>query len=120
MALNGFAERLACVRQRFISGLESKIEDTYNDIPALSQAAPAGAGTVEEAYRRMHSLVGVGATVGFARTGRAARSVENILLPSQQAKRGLTKQEIDSFKRALRVLRETAASELQVFYSDMR
>jgi chemotaxis protein histidine kinase CheA len=120
MALNGFAERLARVRQRFISGLESKIEDTYRDIPGLSQAAPAGAETVEEAYRRIHSLVGIGPTVGFARTGRAARSVEHILLMPQQAKRGLTNQEVDSFEKALHVLRETASSELQMFYSDLR
>jgi chemotaxis protein histidine kinase CheA len=120
MAVDAFAERLARVRQRFVSTLESKIEDTYKDIPDLSEAASAGAETVEEAYRRIHSLVGVGPTVGFARTGRAARSVENILLPPHQAKRGLTNPEIDSFKKALHALRETAANELQTFYSEWR
>lgn len=120
MAVDAYAERLARVRQRFVSGLESKIEDSYKAIPDLSETAPAGVETVEETFRRIHSLVGIGPTVGFARTGRAARSVENVLLPPHQAKRGLTNQEIDSFKKALHALRETAASELQTFYSDWR
>jgi hypothetical protein len=120
MAVDPFAERLARVRQRFISALESKIEDTYAAIPNLSGATSATAGAVGETYRRMHGIVGIGPTVGFARTGRAARSVENILLPPHQAERGLTIEEIDSFKKALHALRETAASELQSFYSNWR
>jgi len=120
MTLDPFAERLARVRQRFVAGLESNIEDTYKAIPNLLESASAKVEAVEATYRRIQSLVGIGPTVGFARTGRAARSVEHILMPSQQAKRGLTNQEIDSFKKALRVLRETAASELQMFYSTWR
>jgi len=36
MAVDQFAERLARVRQRFVSALESKIEDTFAAIPDLS------------------------------------------------------------------------------------
>lgn len=120
MAVDPYAERLARVRQRFVAGLESKIEDTYRSLPHLSATAPDGLEAVEETYRRIHSLVGIGPTVGFARTGRAARSVENILMLPQEAKRGLNDQEIDSFKKALHALRETATSELQTFYTSWR
>jgi chemotaxis protein histidine kinase CheA len=115
-----FTERLGRVRQRFVSALESKIEDTYAAIPDLSGDAPAAVETVEETYRRIHSIVGIGPTVGFIGTGRAARSVENILLPPHKAERGLTGEEIDSFRKALHALRETATRELQSFYSGWR
>jgi len=120
MAVDPFTERLGRVRERFVSVLESKIEDTFAAIPDLSGDASAVVEAVEEAYRRMHSIVGIGPTVGFAGTGRAARSVENILLPPHRAERGLTVEEIDSFKKALHALRETAARELQSFYSGWR
>jgi hypothetical protein len=120
MAVDPFTERLARVRQRFVSGLESKIEDTYAAIPNLSEATATAAEAVAESYRRMHGIVGIGPTVGFGRTGRAARTVENILLLPHRAERGLTIEEIESFKKALHALREIAASELQSFYSDWR
>jgi hypothetical protein len=120
MAVDPFAERLAKVRQRFVSALESKIEDTYTAIPDLLGETSAVIETVEETYRRIHGIVGIGPTVGFARTGRAARSLENILLGPHHAGRGLTTEEIASFKKALHTLRETATSELQSFYSGWR
>ena len=36
MAVDPFTERLARVRERFVSALESKIEDTFAAIPDLS------------------------------------------------------------------------------------
>jgi chemotaxis protein histidine kinase CheA len=120
MPVDPFTERLGRVRERFVAALESKIEDTYTAIPDLSGDAPEVVEAVEETYRRIHSIVGIGPTVGFAGTGRAARSVENILLRPHQAERGLTGEEIDSFKKALHALRETATRELQSFYSGWR
>ena len=120
MAVDPFTERLGRVRERFVAALESKIEDTYAAIPKLSGDAPKVVETVEETYRRIHSIVGIGPTVGFAGTGRAARSVENILLRPHQGERGLTGEEIDSFKKALHALREAATRELQSFYSGWR
>jgi chemotaxis protein histidine kinase CheA len=120
MAVDPYTERLGRVRQRFVSALESKIEDSYAAIPDLSGDAPEVVETVEETYRRIHGIVGIGPTVGFAGTGRAARSVENILLPPHQAERGLTREELDSFKKALHALREIATRELQSFYSGWR
>jgi chemotaxis protein histidine kinase CheA len=120
MAVDPFAERLAKVRHRFVSALESKIEDSYAAVPRLSAAASGAAEEVAEIYRRMHGLVGIGPTVGFAATGRAARSAENVLLAPHHAKRGLTNEEVDSFRKALHALREAATKELQVFYSGWR
>jgi chemotaxis protein histidine kinase CheA len=120
MAVDPYTERLGRVRERFVSALESKIQDTYAAIPDLSGDTPDVVETVEETYRRIHGIVGIGPTVGFVGTGRAARSVENILLPPHQAERGLTGQELDSFKKALHALREIATRELQSFYSGWR
>jgi chemotaxis protein histidine kinase CheA len=114
---DAYSERLARVRQRFVSALEGKIEDTYRALPDLVKTAPSGVEALEETYRRIHSLVGVGPTVGFARTGSAARSVENILLSPHQARRVMTDTEMTSLKKALHALRETAHSELQSFYA---
>jgi hypothetical protein len=94
-----YAERLARVRQRFVSALESKIEDTYASIPDLSGDTSAVIETVGETYRRMHGIVGIGPTVGFSGTGRAARSLENILLLPHQAERGLTSEEMPRSSR---------------------
>jgi hypothetical protein len=120
MGVDPLAERLARVRQRFASGLEGMIEITYASIPNLSGTSSAVIDAVGEAYRRMHGIVGIGSMVGFAVTGRAARSVENILLLPHQTERGLTIEEIFLFENALRVLREAAASELQSLYPDRR
>jgi chemotaxis protein histidine kinase CheA len=120
MTVDPFAERLASVRQRFVSVLVSKIEETYAALPNLSGMAPEAIEAVGNTYRRMHGLVGIGATVGFSGTGRAARGVEDILLPPHHAGRGLTKEEIASLKNALHALREAAASELQSFYTGLQ
>jgi chemotaxis protein histidine kinase CheA len=120
MAVDPYTERLGRVRERFVSALESKIEDTYAAIPDLSADQPDAVETLEETYRRIHGIVGIGPTVGFVSTGRAARSVENILLPPHQAERGMTGEEIESFRKALHALREAATRELQSFYSGWR
>jgi hypothetical protein len=119
MAIDQFAERLARVRERFVSALESKIEDTFAAIPDLSGEA-AGVIAVAETYRRIHGIVGIAPTVGFAGTGRAARHLENMLLEPHQAERGLTVEEIATFKKALHTLRDAAAGELQSFYTGCR
>jgi chemotaxis protein histidine kinase CheA len=120
MAVDPFTERLGRVRERFVSALESKIEDTYAAIPDLSGDKPDAVETVEETYRRIHSIVGIGPTVGFVSTGRAARSVENILMPPHRAERGMTGDEIETLRKALHALREAATRELQSFYSGWR
>jgi chemotaxis protein histidine kinase CheA len=120
MAVDPFAERLARVRERFVLALESRIEDTFAALPDLSGETADVVETVGETYRRIHGIVGIGPTVGFVGTGRAARRVENILLEPHQSERGLTTEEIATFKKALHALREIATTELQSFYSGWR
>jgi chemotaxis protein histidine kinase CheA len=107
-------ERLGRVRARFIASLNDKIRETYDAIPHLAASYPAVGDVIGETYRRIHNIVGVGATIGFAETGRAAHAVESILLAPQRAARGLTDAEICDFGAALDHLRETAARELEV------
>ena len=120
MSSDLFAERLARVRQRFISSLESKIEDTYAALPKLSGDGRDVTRALEETYRRIHGIVGVGPTVGFAATGKAARTVENVLLGPYRATRVLASTEADALTKALHVLREAARQELQTTYTNWR
>jgi chemotaxis protein histidine kinase CheA len=120
MAVDPFSERLARVRQRFVSTLESKIEDSYADLPKLSGQSHDVIDKLGETYRRIHGIVGVGPTVGFVETGKAAKTVENLLFGPYQAARGLVATEVDALKRALHVLREAAQREVQITYTNWR
>jgi hypothetical protein len=117
MTVDPFTDRLAKVRHRFVSTLEGKIEDAYAAAPKLSGAASAASITVAEAYRCMHSIVGIGPTVGFPSTGRAAREVEDVLRSPHRDRRGLTSDEVSLFMKRLHGLREAASRELRFFYS---
>jgi chemotaxis protein histidine kinase CheA len=120
MPVDTFSQRLARVRQRFVSTLESKIEDTYADLPKLSSNGHGVTDTIAEAYRRVHGIVAVGPTVGFVATGKAARTVENVLLAPHQAARALVANEVDALKKALHALRQTAQQELQATFTSWR
>lgn len=110
MTADQFTERIAQIRQRFVSTLDGKIEAFYSALPSLSDDCAA----VEEAYRRIHGIVGVGKTVGFPGTGTAARDVEDVLMPAYRAGRGLNSQEIDALKTVLKALHEAAQEELNI------
>jgi len=115
MTADPFTDRLARVRDRFASTLAAKIDDTCAGIARLAQTAPEAAGAVEQAYRSIHGIVGVGRTVGFPATGQAAHQVEDVLRPSYQTQRGMTVDELSLLTTALQALRETAARELKSF-----
>jgi len=117
MATDPFLDRLSRVRDRFAARLVSKIDETHAAIPQLSEAAPTPAAAVDEAYRCVHGIVGVGPTVGFPQSGRAARDVENVLRSPRSENRGLTAGEIQTLTAALHLLREAAARELQSFHA---
>lgn len=109
-----FADRVAKVRLRFVATLEAKIEETAAALPKLGGGALADT-AVAEAYRAMHAIVGIGRTVGFPDTGRAAHEVEDVLRPPYHAGRGLSDDEISHLKDTLQALRTIAARELQSF-----
>jgi hypothetical protein len=115
-----FAERLARVRQRFITSLESKITDTYEALPTLVGEGAAVNDAVAETYRRIHGITGIGPSVGFADTGRAARNAEVVLLIPFRERRGLNEKELDLFRKALHGLRDAAQHELQATFVGWR
>jgi chemotaxis protein histidine kinase CheA len=112
-----FADRVAKVRLRFVATLEAKIEETSAALPKVGGVALAdtAVAAVAEAYRAMHAIVGIGRTVGFPDTGRAAHEVEDVLRPPYHAGRGLSDDEISHLKDTLQALRTIAARELQSF-----
>jgi len=112
MATATHSQRLTRARHRFASVLETKILDTYAVLPKLSGDGTAVVEVVARSYRRMHDIVGVGPTIGFADTSRAARAVESVLLPAQLAGRGLNPEEIERLKSALQALREVSYREM--------
>jgi len=114
MPLDEFTERLAKVRHRFASTLESKIKDTYVALPNLTGDDAKVVDIVGETYRRIHSIAGIGKAVGFSATGRAARDVENVLLPAHYAGRGLKADEVAALKQQLQHLRDAAQRELDI------
>lgn len=63
---------------------------------------------VEATHRAMHELCGIGPTVGFAATGRAARAIERMLLIACRERRGLTIAETAEFETGLKALRAAA------------
>ena len=120
MSVDIFADRLARVRRRFVSTLQGRIDDTEASIPKLSGRTSAAAAAVGEAYRCMHGIVGVGSTVGFPLTGRAAHDVEDVLRPAQNERRGLTDNEIAALRERLLGLRDAREREMQHVYRDLK
>jgi chemotaxis protein histidine kinase CheA len=114
MPVDQFTERLATVRHRFTSTLVSKIKDSILELPRLSGASPGAVGVLDETYRRIHGIAGIGAAVGFAATGRAARKAESVLLIAHSAGRGLKADEMAALSRELIALREAAQRELDL------
>lgn len=113
MTPDPFADRVAAVRQRFVSTLQSKIDATCAALPSLGGGAPAAFDAVAEAYRCIHGIVGIGRTVGYPAIGGAAHDVEDVLRRPYHESRGLTGEEIALLEKSLQALREIAHRELQ-------
>jgi hypothetical protein len=111
-----FEVRVARVRHRFASTLESKIETAMISADRMSRGDGSVIKDVSDSYRNLHGICGVGATVGFPATGKAAQAAEAALMQAYLEKRGLTGSEVQSLKRALARLREVATSELRLMY----
>ncbi len=118
MTADPFAERLARVRQRFVSSLEGKIGGAFAALPQLSGEGPQAVATIGDVGREMHGIAGVGPTVGFPLAGQAARAVEEVLRKAQLESRTLAADEIVLLKNRLDELRAAAARELQFFHVD--
>jgi chemotaxis protein histidine kinase CheA len=114
MPVDPYTERLAKVRHRFASTLEGKITDTYGALPNMSGDGAKVIEILDETYRRIHSIAGIGKAVGFAATGRAARKAESVLIAAHDAGRGLMSEEIVLFRKELESLRQAAQRELDL------
>lgn len=106
-----FAERLAIIRKRFAAKLVTRISDTEAALPTLVGDAPGVAEAVATTHRCIHELCGIGPTVGFDATGRAARTMERILLEPCRTQRGLTAEEIAGLRAGLEDLCNAARAD---------
>lgn len=106
-----FAERFAAVRQRFAAKLDVRIADIESALPALRGGD--GGETLARAHRRAHDLCGVGPTMGFVATGKAARMIEQVMLAALKADRPLNTDEVARVTEGLAALRSAAAAETQ-------
>ena len=111
-----FETRLARVRHRFATTLESKVKDAVVSADRMTHSHGGVTKQISDCYRDLHSICGIGPTVGFTATGEAARAAEGTLMQAHHEKRGLNEREVISLKRALESLRVAAASELRVMY----
>lgn len=116
MYVDQFEVRLAKVRHRFASTLESKIKDVIFALHTMSGSGDTVVEEVAQSYRHLHGIAGVGPTVGFSATGEAARNAEDALIAAYRAQRGLNADELLSLKKAIEPLRNAVSSELHAMY----
>jgi len=107
-----FQDRLEAVRQRFASSLAGKIRDTRSQLANLSGDADGVVDAVAATYRLVHGICGIGAAVGFAVTGRAAKDVEDVLVGAYRQQRGLAAEEVVRLVARLDALSAAAEAEL--------
>ncbi len=112
MAVDQFGERLAQIRVRFASRLAGKIDAVETAISQFRGGGEDMIESLETAHRTVHELCGVAPTLGFVATGRAARSVEEVLLQPLRARRELTTGEAADVRSGLDQLRAAARAEM--------
>lgn len=116
--IDELAEQLERVRARFAAALDGKIGDSFAALEKISGGGET-AEIVITAHRRLHEMCGLAPTLGFAATGKAARSAETVMREAARCKRALTPAEISTLKTELEALRSAAAGELKS-YSNRR
>jgi hypothetical protein len=116
MHADQFEIRLARVRHRFATTLESKIQDAVVSVDRMTRGQGGMIKHISDSYRDLHGICGVGPTVGFAATGEAARAAEGALMQAYRESRGLSEPELFNLKKALERLRVAASSELRQMY----
>jgi chemotaxis protein histidine kinase CheA len=104
-----FEERMAAVRQRFVAKLDARIDEIDLAIPQLGREG--GLDALKVVHRNAHGLCGIGPTLGFVETGKAARSIERLLLVAVKAERTLTADETTRVREGVALLRSTATAE---------
>lgn len=113
MEVDEFTERLARIRERFASTLNSKVDDSFASLSHFSGGGANAIETIIVTHRRLHEMCGLAPSVGFPATGSAARAAETVLREPAKSKRQLTAQEVAAFTAQLYGLRRAAQSDLQ-------
>ncbi len=116
MYADQFENRLAIVRHRFATTLESKIANVLVSADRMSRSKDGAIKDLSESYRHLHNICGIAPTVGFTTTGEAARAAEVALMQAHRERRSLTDTEVLNLKKALGRLRVAAASELRLMF----
>jgi hypothetical protein len=116
MHADQFEIRLARLRHRFATTLESKILDAVVSANHMTRNDAGASKHISNSYRHLHGICGIGPTVGFAATGEAARAAEATLFQAHHESRGLTEKEIVNLKKALDSLRTAASLELRSMF----
>ena len=104
-----FAERLAGVRARFAAKLGARIDEIEATVAELDRQDAQE--TLARAHRRAHDLCGVGPTIGFVETGKAARAIEQIMLAALKANRPLSGDEVARIADGVVELRSAARAD---------
>jgi len=112
MYADQFEVRIARVRHRFATALESKIVHALVLADGMAKDEDDHSRLVSDCYRRLHGICGIGPTVGFAATGEAARAAESTLLQAMDEKRRPTETEIVVDRSTLRPSSHRRASSL--------
>lgn len=112
MEADEFSERLARIRQRFATTLNSKVDDNFACLSKLSKKDADAIETIVVTHRKLHEMCGIAPSIGFAATGKAARSAEAVLREAVRFKRSLTPDELAAFIAQIDSLRIAAQSEL--------
>jgi hypothetical protein len=105
-----FAERVAAVRLRFVAKLGARIDVIASAMPQIG--CEDGIDALVLAHREAHGLCGVGQALGFVETGKAARSIEQLLLTVVKSERLLSDDEIPRLREGIALLRSTATAEM--------
>src|SRR6202011_2695809 len=116
MHADHFEIRLARVRHRFATTLESKITDAFVSADHMTRGESGVIKHVSDSYRHLHSICGIGPTVEFAATGAEERVAEGDSMQAHREKRGLTHREGLSLKKALENFPVAAAWYLRMMY----
>lgn len=107
----GYAARIAEIRTRFSKRLDTEITATGAALEELTGSSEDVACAVAVVYRRFHSVCGIGGTLGFGETGKAARRLDAILVGPYRDHRGLNRDEIDRLREGLESIRITSRTE---------
>lgn len=109
---DAYTERLAEVRQRFSSKLSARLQTVEAALPHLAGNGPDVVEAVSSAHHQIHLLCGLAPTVGFPRTGQAARKIERLLIDPVRNKCGLSDRDVEQLKSELDALRAVAQAEM--------